>query len=312
MGGNRVLCFIARRVASAFLTVWITTVAVALLIHVVPGDPVQIMYSQSQATTPQQLDEIRKRLGLDRPVSEQYFIYLNNVVHGDFGKTIRGEQPVLPLLLARLPNTLLLTFASLLVSGTVGVSFGFIAAYRRGSVVDLGLMVGAIIGVSIPSFCLGLLLIFVFAVKLRYLPVSGSGWASLILPAMTLGLSNAAIIARLTRSAMIEILDQDFVRTAWAKGIPKSAVLLKHALRAALIPITTMLGLQFAYLMGGAVIVENVFAWNGIGRVAVQAIFQRDYPLIQGFILIFACVVVVASLLIDTLNAWLDPRVTAA
>jgi ABC-type dipeptide/oligopeptide/nickel transport system permease component len=170
-------------------------------------------------------------------------------------------------------------------------------------------MITAIVGVSIPHFWLGLILLFVFALTLGWLPVAGGDWRSLILPAMTLGLANAAVIARLTRSSMIDIFDQDFVRTARAKGLPKAMVLYRHALRAGLVPIVSMMGLQFAYMMGGAIVVENVFAWNGVGRLAIEAVFARDYPLIQGFILVFACVVVIVSLLIDLLYALLDPRI---
>ena len=189
------------------------------------------------------------------------------------------------------------------------MSLGFVAAYRRGTMVDVGAMVLAIVGVSMPHFWLGLLLLFLFALTLGWLPVAGSDWKSLILPAMTLGLANAAVLARLTRSAMIDIFDQDFVRTAHAKGLPKTLVLYRHALRSGLVPIVAMLGLQFAYLMGGAIVVENVFAWNGVGRLAIEAVFARDYPLIQGFILFFATVVVCVSVVIDVLYAILDPRI---
>lgn len=291
------------------LTVWVTTIAVSMMIHLVPGDPVQIMYAQSQATTPAQLAAIRHHLGLDRPILTQYWLYMGRILHGDFGRTIRGQQPVLGLLMDHLPNTLLLAGTSLVVAAVTGIGLGFIAAYQRGTVIDTLLMVGAIFGVSVPSFWLGLILLFVFAVQLGWFPVASASWQALILPAVTLGLSNAAIVARLTRSSMIAIFTEDYMRTAWAKGLPKTIVLYRHALRAGMVPVTTMLGLQFAYMMGGAIVVENVFAWNGIGRVAIQAIFQRDYPLIQGFILIFACIVVVVSLAIDLLNAWLDPRI---
>lgn len=301
--------FLMRRIGAAALTVWATTVVVSMLIHIAPGDPVQMMYAQSQATTNEQLEEVRHRLGLDQSVLRQYFAYVGRLAHADLGRTIRGEQPVLDLLLGRLPNTLILASVSLLIASLIGIFAGFFAAFRQGSILDAVLMTSAILGVSIPSFCLGFAFILIFSVQLRWLPIASDSWRSIILPAITLGLSNAAIIARLTRSSMIDIFDQDFMRTAWAKGLSKAVVLRRHALRAGLVPITTMLGLQFAYMMGGAVVVENVFAWNGIGRLAVQAIFQRDYPLIQGFILMFACIVVAVSLVIDVLNAWLDPRI---
>ncbi len=303
------LHYLTHRIATALFTVWITTIAVAMLIHIVPGDPVQIMYAQSQGTTPEQLEEIRTRLGLNEPVWVQYGMFMGRILQGDFGQTIRGKQPVLDLLMGRLPNTLLLASVSLIIAAFVGIIFGFFAAYKRGTAIDTGLMISALIGVSMPHFWLGLILLFVFAVNLAWLPVAGGDWRSLVLPAITLGVANAGIIARLTRSSMIDILDQDFVRTARAKGLHKGTILYRHVLLAGLIPVVTMLGLQFTYMLGGAIVVENVFAWNGIGRLAIQAIFQRDYPLIQGFILIFACLVVTVSLVMDLLYAVLDPRV---
>jgi ABC-type dipeptide/oligopeptide/nickel transport system permease component len=189
------------------------------------------------------------------------------------------------------------------------MTLGFFAAYKRGTIWDAAAMVTAIAGVSMPHFWLGLLLLFFFSLQLGWLPVAGSDWRSLILPALTLGLANAAVLARLTRSAMIDIFDQDFVRTAKAKGLPKTLVLYRHALRAGLVPIVSLMGLQFAYMMGGAIVVENVFAWNGVGRLAIEAVFARDYPVIQGFILGFATVVAVVTLVIDLLYALLDPRI---
>lgn len=304
--------FLAARLALGLLTVWVTTVAVTLLIHLVPGDPVQIMYAQSQGTTPEQIEAIRANLGLDRPVWEQYAAFLGRLLRGDLGHTIRGQQPVLDLLLQRLPNTLALAAAAMTIAVVLGVTLGFLAAYRRGTWVDAALMTVAIAGVSVPHFWLGLVLLLVFAVRLGWLPVAGGGWADLILPAVTLGLSNAAVLARMTRSAMLDVLTQDFVRTAEAKGLPKALVLRRHVLRPGLVPIVTMLGLQFTYLMGGAIVVENIFAWNGVGRLAIEAIFQRDYPMIQGFILVFAVVVVCVSILLDLAYALLDPRIRRA
>lgn len=291
------------------LTILVTTVAVTLLIHLVPGDPVQIMYAQSQGTTPEQLEAIRAGLGLDRPVHEQYLAFMGRLLQGDLGLTIRGQQPVLDLILQRLPNTMLLAVAAMAIAVVLGVAMGFFAAYRRGTWLDMLLMVTAIAGISVPHFWLGLVLLFVFAVELAWLPVAGQGWSSLVLPALTLGLSNAAVVARMTRSSMLEILGQDFVRTAEAKGLPEALVLHRHVLRPGLVPIVTMMGLQFTYLLGGAIVVENIFAWNGVGRLAIEAIFQRDYPMIQGFILVFATVVVLVSITLDLVYALLDPRI---
>lgn len=300
--------YVVQRIFAALITIWITTIAVTLLIHAVPGDPVRIMYAKFQST-PEQIEAVRTALGLDQPIWVQYGIYVGRLLEGDLGRSIVGNQPVLDILLTRFPPTLILATTSLAIAVVIGLSLGFLAAYKRGTIIDVGAMIIAIIGVSMPHFWLGLLLLFFFALQLGWLPVAGSDWRSLILPALTLGLANAAVLARLTRSAMIDIFDQDFVRTARAKGLPKSIVLYRHALRAGLVPIVSMMGLQFAYMMGGAIVVENVFAWNGVGRLAIEAVFARDYPLIQGFILFFATVVVLVSLIIDLLYAALDPRI---
>jgi peptide/nickel transport system permease protein len=300
--------YLLQRITAAAITIWVATVAVTLLVHAVPGDPVRIMYAKFQAT-PEQIEAIRSNLGLDQPIWIQYGMYMGRLLQGDLGRSIVGDQPVLDILLTRFPPTLMLAATSLVIAMVLGLSLGFLAAYRRGTAVDVGAMVVAVLGVSIPHFWLGLMLLFFFALKLGWLPVAGSDLRSLVLPALTLGIANAAVLARLTRSAMIDIFDQDFVRTAWAKGLPKTIVLYRHALRAGLVPIVSMMGMQFAYMMGGAIVVENVFAWNGVGRLAIEAVFARDYPLIQGFILFFATVVVLVSVVIDVLYALLDPRI---
>lgn len=303
------LSFLAQRLGMGCLTILVTTVAVTLLIHLVPGDPVQIMYAQSQGTTPEQIEAIRHALGLDQSIVMQYFRFMGRLASGDLGYTIRGHQPVLDVLLQRLPNTLLLSAAAMSIAVVIGAPLGFLAAYRRGTLVDAAVMIVAIAGVSMPGFWLGLILLFAFAVQWEWLPVAGTGPLNLVLPALTLGLSNAAIIARMMRSAMIDVMSQDFVRTAHAKGLPKGIVLHRHVLRAGLIPVVAMMGLQFASMMGGAIVVENIFSWNGVGRLAIEAIFQRDYPVIQGFILVFATTVVFVSIAVDLLYAILDPRI---
>ncbi len=300
--------YLVQRLLAAVITIWITSIVVTMLIHAVPGDPVRIMYAQWQAS-PEQIEAVRTNLGLDKPLHVQYWLFLKRVAKGDLGRSIQGDQPVADILITRFPPTLLLATTSLLIAMVIGLSLGFLAAYKRGTIIDVGAMIAAILGVSIPHFWLGLILLFFFALQLGWLPVASNDLRALVLPAMTLGLANAAVLARLTRSAMIDIFDQDFVRTARAKGLPKSVVLYRHALRAGLVPIVSMMGLQFAYMMGGAIVVENVFAWNGVGRLAIEAVFARDYPVIQGFILVFASVVVLVSVVIDLLYAWLDPRI---
>ena len=301
--------FLFTKFLLAFFTVFVTTILVTLLIHIVPGDPVQIMFAQSQGSTPEQIEQVRVNLGLDQPIYIQYLNYLDRLSRGDLGKTIRGGQPVLEVIFQRLPNTILLATSAMMIAILLGVPLGFLAAYNKGTISDTFIMILAISGISMPHFWLGLILLFIFAVDLGWLPVSGSGLLNLVLPALTLGISNAAIFARLTRTSMIEILQQDFVITALAKGLPKKYVLRKHVLRAGLIPLVTMMGMQFAFMMGGAIVVENIFSWNGVGRMAVEAIFQRDYPIIQGFILTFSVIVVFVTISLDVIYAFIDPRI---
>ena len=301
--------FLFTKFLLAFFTVFVTTILVTLLIHIVPGDPVQIMFAQSQGSTPEQIEQVRVNLGLDQPIYIQYLNYLDRLSKGDLGKTIRGGQPVLEVIFQRLPNTMLLATSAMIIAILLGVPLGFLAAYNKGTISDTFIMILAISGISMPHFWLGLILLFIFAVDLGWLPVSGSGLLNLVLPALTLGISNAAIFARLTRTSMIEILQQDFVITALAKGLPKKYVLRKHVLRAGLIPLVTMMGMQFAFMMGGAIVVENIFSWNGVGRMAVEAIFQRDYPIIQGFILTFSVIVVFVTISLDVIYAFIDPRI---
>ena len=301
--------FLFTKFLLAFFTVFVTTILVTLLIHIVPGDPVQIMFAQSQGSTPEQIEQVRVNLGLDQPIYIQYLNYLDRLSKGDLGRTIRGGQPVLEVIFQRLPNTILLATSAMVIAILLGVPLGFLAAYNKGTISDTFIMILAISGISMPHFWLGLILLFIFAVDLGWLPVSGSGLLNLVLPALTLGISNAAIFARLTRTSMIEILQQDFVITALAKGLPKKYVLRKHVLRAGLIPLVTMMGMQFAFMMGGAIVVENIFSWNGVGRMAVEAIFQRDYPIIQGFILTFSVIVVFVTISLDVIYAFIDPRI---
>lgn len=302
------LFLISKRVLVAFATVIVVIVLSGLLIHVVPGDPVTAMMAQSVSATPEVMAEMRARLGIDLPVWQQVMLYLTHVLQGDLGTTIRGNEPVLRLLMQRVPNTFALAVSGLGLALAIGIPLGFLAAVNRGRMVDTVVMFIAVLGVSIPAFWLGLIMIQVFALKLHWLPVAGSNWRNILLPALTLGLTYCALVARMTRSALVDVLEEDYIRTARAKGLREHEVLLVHALRPALISIVTVVGLVFAYLLGGQVIVENVFSWNGIGRLAVQAMLERDYPMIQGFIVVFATSVVIVSMLIDILYSFLDPR----
>ncbi|MBZ9939276.1 ABC transporter permease [Mesorhizobium sp. BR1-1-16] len=302
--------FILRRLFTALVTLIISSFLVCMLIHLIPGDPVAMMMAQNSAPSPEQLAAMRHMLGLDLPLWQQYFHYMGRLLTGDLGRSIFGSEPVLTLLMERLPNTFALAFAGLAIAVGFGMPLGFFAAYHRGSWADSALMVFAVAGVSLPNFWLGLMLVLLFSMTLGWLPVAGEDWRSMVLPAMTLGVTYMAIIARMTRSAMIEVLGEDFIRTARAKGLPEGIVLFRHALRPAMISVVTIIGVVFGYLMGGAVVVENVFSWNGLGRLAIQAISYRDYPLIQGFILLFATIIVVMSVLLDVAYAWLDPRIS--
>jgi peptide/nickel transport system permease protein len=302
--------YLIKRISAALVTLIVASLAVSLLIHVVPGDPVLVMMSQSVTATPEAMEEMRERLGLNLPVWQQYIHFMGRVLRGDMGKTIMGNEPVLDLLIQRLPNTLMLAVSGLVIAVLVGIPLGFIAAYNKGKPIDSVLMLTAIFGVSIPTFWLGLMLLVTFSLVLNLLPVAGSGPLNLILPAITLGVTYSAVVARMTRSSLIEVLSEDFIRNARAKGLPERIVLFRHALRPALISVVTIIGYIFGYLMGGQIIVENVFSWDGIGRLALQAMLQRDYPLIQGFILIFATIIVSISVLLDIIYGILDPRIT--
>ena len=304
--------FILRRLGTALVTLLISSFLVCMLIHLIPGDPVAMMMAQNSSPSPEQLAAMRHNLGLDLPLSLQYFHYMGRLLTGDMGRSVFGGEPVLGLLLARLPNTFALAFAGLAIAIGLGMPLGFFAAYKKGSWADSALMLFAVAGVSVPNFWLGLMLVLLFSLTLGWLPVAGEDWRSMVLPAMTLGVTYMAIIARLTRSAMIEVFGEDFIRTARAKGLPEALVMSRHALKPAMISVVTIIGVVFGYLMGGAVVVENVFSWNGLGRLAIQAINYRDYPLIQGFILLFATIIVLVSVLLDVAYAWLDPRISVA
>jgi peptide/nickel transport system permease protein len=302
--------FVLRRVLTALVTLIVSSFAVCMLIHLIPGDPVMMMMAQNSSPSPEQIAQMRHVLGLDLPLWLQYFHYMGHVARGDLGRSIFGGEPVAALLLERLPNTFALTTTGLLIAIAIGMPLGFLAAYRKGTWADNLFMMVAVCGVSIPNFWLGLMLVLLFSLVLGWLPIAGSDWRSMILPAVTLGLTYTAIIARMTRSALVEVLSEDYIRTARAKGLPERVVLYRHALKPALISVVTIIAVVFGYLMGGAIVVENVFSWNGLGRLALQAINYRDYPLIQGFILLFAAVIVTISLLLDVAYAWLDPRIS--
>ena len=300
--------FLLRRLGLLVLVVLGIVTIVFLIIHLIPGDPIEVMLGET--ALPADREALRHALGLDRPVLKQYGRYLSGLLQGDLGNSIHTRRPVAALLAERIPATLELTFASLLIALVIAIPAGVLAAARARSWFDRSSMLGALLGVSIPNFWLGPMLIVLFSLQLGWLPASGrSGISHLILPAVTLGTALAAILTRMTRASLLEVLPKDFVQTARAKGLREVWVLMRHALRNALIPIITLTGLQCGALLSGAIITETIFAWPGVGRLILQAIATRDYPLVQGCVLVFALGYVGVNLVADLLYAWSDPRV---
>jgi peptide/nickel transport system permease protein len=302
-----VVAYIVRRLAQTVLVLFGVSILSFGTLYLT-GDPTMLMASESW--NQQQIDTFRHQMGFDRPWIVQYADFLGKALHGDFGVSLRQQQPTLALIADRLPATLQLAASAMAIAILVGIPLGAAAAMRRGSVWDNLLMLGGLLGQSIPVFWLGLLMIMVFAVGLGWFPVAGTGGPQyLVLPALTLGLFSTAYIARMTRSSMLEVLGRDYVRTAHSKGLAVRQVIVSHALRNALIPLVTIIGLQFGALLGGAVITETIFAWPGVGRLTIQAIQAKDLPLVQACVLFLALIFVLANLLVDLLYAYLDPRI---
>jgi ABC-type dipeptide/oligopeptide/nickel transport system permease component len=300
--------YISIRLLFALPALWLILTMVFLLAHIVPGDPVAQMLGEGARA--EDLTQLRHALGLDLPLPVQYGRYLSGVLHGNLGESFRFQQPVLKVVAEHYPATLELALVALLICALIGIPAGVLAAHKRGERTDHTVAVLTLFGLSVPNFALGPVLILLFSVVLGWLPVSGRGGIShLILPAFTLGAALAAILTRMVRTSVIEELSADYVRTARAKGVSESGVLFRHALRNALIPILTILGLQFGTLLAGTIVTESIFSWPGIGRLAVQAIGARDYPLLQGCILLIAVSYVFVNLLTDLVYAVVDPRV---
>jgi ABC-type dipeptide/oligopeptide/nickel transport system permease component len=300
--------YISIRLLFALPALWLILTMVFLLAHIVPGDPVAQMLGEGARAD--DLTQLRHALGLDLPLPVQYGRYLTGVAHGNLGESFRFQQPVLKVVAEHYPATLELAVVALLICALIGIPAGVLAAHKRGERTDHAVAVLTLFGLSVPNFALGPVLILLFSVVLGWLPVSGRGGVShLILPAFTLGAALAAILTRMVRTSVIEELSADYVRTARSKGVSEFGVLFRHALRNALIPILTILGLQFGTLLAGTIVTESIFSWPGIGRLAVQAIGARDYPLLQGCILLIAVSYVFVNLLTDLLYALVDPRV---
>ena len=300
--------FLARRLVLTLPVLLGVATLVFSLIHLIPGDPAQAMLGE--AAPQSDVEELRRQLGLDRSLVEQYVGFLGGLVQGDLGTSLRTGLPVTEQIVERMPATFELAAAAMLVAILFSMPLGIAAAVRRGTVVDHAAMTVSLAGVSVPNFWLGPLLAIVFAVELGWLPVSGRGtWAHLVLPAVSLGAALAAILARMTRATMLEELREPYVQAARARGVSTSRAVMRHAFRNSLIPVVTLVGLQFGAVLTGAVITETIFAWPGIGRLLIQSIGFRDYPLVQGCILLIALTYVAVNLVTDMLYGVLDPRI---
>ena len=300
--------YILRRVAQSALTLLGVSVLVFVILRVLPGDPARMLLPDGAPEAA--VAELNRQLGLREPLMVQYGLFLRSVAHGDFGQSFQYRAPALRVVLERLPATVQLMVAAMLVTIAAGVSLGIGAAVRRGTRYDVAGTILAVLGQSLPNFWLGIMLILLFGVALRWLPTSGfAGWTSLVLPAVTLAAFPTALVARLTRSSMLEILNRDYIRTGRAKGLAERSVVLRHALRNAAIPVLTVIGLQIGALLGGAVITESVFAWPGMGKLIVDAIFFRDFPVVQTVLILSATVFVGINLLVDLLYTIIDPRI---
>lgn len=279
-----------------------------LMLRMLPGDPAQVL--AGEMATPEEVEIIRHQLGLDRPIYTQYAFFLSRLSRFDLGRSARTQNPVTEEIWARLPNTVLLAIVAIVLACLIGIPAGIISALRPYSLLDYTITVTALFGISMPVFWLGLMLVVVFAVWLHWLPAGGIGtWKHVILPSLTLASFVVAFIARMTRSTMLEVLSQDYTTTARSKGLKEKVVVVKHAFRNALIPIITVVGLQFGMLLGGAVLTETVFAWPGLGRLIVASIKARDYPMIQGAILVFGLLYILVNLAVDIIYAYVDPRI---
>jgi peptide/nickel transport system permease protein len=298
---------IKRRLATLIPTLFGVVTLVFAFIHLVPGDPVDVMLGETAQVSDKQA--LRAELGLERPLLEQYGSYLGGIVTGDLGQSFAHRKPVLEIIAAKLPATLELAFWSLIVAVAVAMPLGVWTALRQGTLVDRAGLTVSLLGVSMPNFWLGPLLVMAFSIKLGWFPVSGrAGFSSVVLPAITLGASLAAILSRMLRSSMLDVLGAEYLQAARARGVGESRVIWVHALRNACLPVITILGLQLGALFSGAIITEAVFAWPGLGTLLLQAIQSRDYPLVQGCVLVISTGYVVANLIADLAYRWADPR----
>ncbi|ETP67238.1 ABC transporter permease [Planococcus glaciei] len=302
------LMFILRRLVQTVPVIFGVTIVVFTIMQLVPGDPAVLL--AGEGATKETIESLRVQLGLNQPLYVQYMEYVSNIFRGDFGTSLKNNQPVLDEILLRLPITLELAIFSTIITIVLGMAAGIISAVKPYSITDTVVMVIALLGISLPSFWFGLMLMYGFSVKLQIFPVAGwDSLAHIVLPAFTLGAGGAAIVARMTRSSMLEVIRQDYIRTARAKGVKERVIVYKHALRNALIPVITVVGLQFGALLGGTVLVESIFAINGLGRMIVDSIRMRDLPMVQGGVLVASLVFVAVNLLVDILYRFFNKRI---
>ena len=301
--------YILQRIFQSIIVLVGVSMAVSFMTQLVPGDPAVAMLGPN--ASPEAIAHLREEMGLNEPPWVQYGMFAKRLVmDGSLGKSSRSNREVVTEIMDRFPYTLVLTLSAVVLATVLGVVSGVIAAANRGKAIDIGVLIGTTAGLSFPSFWLALLMIWLFAVKLHWLPVAGAGgWKHLILPTITLALPSIATKSRLTRSAMLESLGQDYIRTGRAKGLPERVVIFSHALRNALLPVMTIVGLQFGALLGGAFITETIFGWPGIGQLAVNSILQRDFPVVQGTVLLVTVSFIISNLIVDILYAWADPRI---
>ena len=302
------IAYLGRRLLQSILILFGVSLITFALLYLLPADPVRQIAGRS--ATPETVENIRRQLGLDQPFVIQYWRYVTSLVSGDLGRSYIQRSEVTELIVSRLPATLLLMVGAILCEVIIGLTMGLIAAVKRGSAIDQSLMVASFIGVSAPQFVVGLLLLYVFAVRLGWFPIGGYGtWRHLVLPSFTLGILGAGWYARMMRSSMIDVLRQDYIRTARAKGLARRAILFRHALPNAILPVIAMIGIDIGLFMGGIVVVEGVFGWPGIGQLAWQAIQRVDIPIIMGVTLVSACAIVIGNLIADIVAPFIDPRI---
>jgi len=301
--------YVIRRLLLAIPVLIGVSILVFAIIRFIPGDPARAIAGVH--ATPEFIEQVRRELLLDEGLHLQYYVYMSKILKGDLGRSTFSRRPVTVELAQRFPNTLVLAATAMVIASIIGISAGVVSATRRYSLFDNFSMLAALVGVAAPVFWLGVMFQLLFSVQLGWLPSGGIGtWKHIVLPALTLGLATAALLARITRSSMLEVLGQDYITTARSKGLVERVVINKHAFKNALIPVVTVIGLQFGTLLGGAVLTETVFSWPGIGRLMVDSILARDYPVVQGAVLLLAVFFVMINLVVDIIYAFLDPRIS--